>query len=64
MNSNGKILKNKKITVKFKGKTYNVKTNAKGIAAFKIKVNSKIGKFTITTSYGSMKNTNKITVKK
>ena len=64
LNSNGKILKNKKITVKFKGKTYNVKTNAKGIAAFKIKVNSKIGKFTITTSYGSMKNTNNITVKK
>ena len=64
LNSKGKILKNKKITVKFKGKTYNVKTSAKGIAAFKIKVNSKIGKFTITTSYGSMKNTNKITVKK
>ena len=63
LNSKGKVLKSKKITVKFKGKTYKVKTNKKGIATFKIKVNSVKGKFTITTSYGSLKNTNKITVK-
>lgn len=63
LNSKGKIQKNKKITVKFKGKTYKAKTNKKGIATFKIKVNSVKGKFTITTIYGSLKNTNKITVK-
>ena len=63
LNSKGKVLKSKKITVKFKGKIYKTKTNKKGIATFKIKVNSVKGKFTITTSYGSLKNTNKITVK-
>lgn len=63
LNSKGKILKNKKIVVKFKGKTYNAKTNNKGVATFKIKVNAVKGKFTITASYGSLKNTNKITVK-
>ena len=33
---NGKYLKNKKITLKFKGKKYAAKTNKKGIAIFKI----------------------------
>lgn len=64
LDNNGKILKNKQIVVKFKGKTYKVKTNTKGIATFKIKLNSKIGKFAITTSYGNLKVTNTITVKK
>ena len=36
---NGKYLKNKKITLKFKGKTYRAKTNTKGVATFKIKKN-------------------------
>ena len=64
LNKKGKILKYKKVTVKFRGKTYKVKTNAKGIATFKIKAYSKTGKFTLTASYGSLKISKKITVKK
>jgi len=33
---NGKYLKSKKITLKFKGKTYKAKTSKKGVATFKI----------------------------
>lgn len=36
---NGKYLKSKKITLKFKGKTYKAKTNKKGVATFTIKKN-------------------------
>lgn len=36
---NKKYLKNKKITLKFKGKKYAVKTNKKGVATFKISKN-------------------------
>ncbi len=64
LNKNGKILKNKKVTVKFRGKTYKAKTNAKGIATFKIKSYKKIGRFTLTASYGSAKMSKKILVKK
>lgn len=64
LNSKGNILKNKKITFKFKGKTYKVKTNSKGIATLKITKKYKVGKYTITTSYGSAKMKNKITIKK
>ena len=64
LNSAGKILKNKKVTIKFKGKTYKVKTNSKGIATLKIKVNYKVGKYNIKTSYGTASVMNKITVKK
>lgn len=64
LNNKGKILKYKKVTVKFRGKTYNVKTNAKGMAVFKIKALSKTGKFTLTASYGSAKISKMITVKK
>lgn len=64
LNKNGKILKNKYVKVKFKGKTYKAKTNSKGIATFKIKSYSKIGKFTLTAIYGSAKISKKITVKK
>nr|WP_294999065.1 C1 family peptidase [uncultured Methanobrevibacter sp.] len=63
LNKNGKALKNKKITFKIKGKIYKAKTNKKGIATIKIK-NLKRGKYTITTKYGKLKNTNRITVKK
>ena len=64
LNNKGKIIKSKYVTVKFKGKTYKAKTSSKGIATFKIKVNSKVGKFTITAAYGSAKISKKITVKK
>ncbi len=64
LNKNGKALKNKKITFKFKGKTYKVKTNKKGIATLKITKRYNVGKYTITTKYGKLKNTNKIKIKK
>lgn len=64
VNTKGKVLKNKKITFKFKGVTYKVKTNSKGIAKLTINKNLKVGKHTIYTSYGSLKIKNTITVKK
>lgn len=63
VNSNGKALKGKKITFKIKNKKYTAKTNKKGIAKIKVK-KLKIGKYTIKTSYGKVKISNKITVKK
>ena len=36
---NGKYLKGKKLKLKFNGKTYNAKTNKKGVATFKISKN-------------------------
>ena len=62
LNSNGQVVKYKKITFKFKGKTYQVKTNAKGIANLKISKKFKKGKYTITSSYGSLKIKNKISI--
>ena len=64
LNNKGKILKNKKIKFKFRGKTYKVKTNSKGIAKLTIGKNIKVGKFKITTNYGTLKVKNTITVKK
>ena len=64
LNSKGKILKYKKVTFKFKGKTYKIKTNKKGIATLKITKKYKVGKYTITTSYGKLKVKNTIRVKK
>ena len=63
LNNKGKILKNKKITFKFKGKTYKVKTNKKGKAVLKITKKYKKGKYTITSKYGKLKIKNKITIK-
>lgn len=46
--SNGKVIKSKKITFKFRGKTYTAKTNSKGVTSVKITKNIinklKIGK--------------------
>lgn len=64
LNSKGKILKNKVVKVKFKGKTYKIKTNKNGIATFKIPKSLKVGKYTVKTSYGGLTNSNKIVVKK
>ena len=61
LNNNGKVAKNKKITFKFKGKNYRVKTDKKGIATLSLK-NLKKGKYSIVTIYGKagVKNTIKI----
>ncbi len=62
VDKNGKVLKNKKITFKIKGKKYTSKTNKKGIATVSIS-NLKVGKFTISSSYGKCVVNNKITIK-
>ncbi|WP_405270141.1 right-handed parallel beta-helix repeat-containing protein [Methanobrevibacter sp.] len=62
VNKNGKILKGKKVTFKFKGKKYTAKTSKKGIATLSLK-NLKVGKYSVTASYGgcTIKKTIKIT---
>ena len=62
LNSKGKVLKNKKITFKFKGKTYKVKTNRKGKAVLKITKKYRKGKYTITSKYGKLKIKNRIRI--
>ena len=51
LKSGKKPVKNVKVTLKVKGKTYNAKTNAKGKAVFKIKKLSKKGKFKATIKF-------------
>jgi hypothetical protein len=63
---NGKLVKGKKITFKFKGKTYKAKTNKKGIAKVTIKKNviknlKKGKKYTVKVTY--LKDTIKSSVK-
>lgn len=53
-NKKGKAIKGAKIIFKIKGKKYTAKTNKKGIASIKIKINKK-GKYTITISYKGSK---------
>lgn len=43
-----KVLKNTKVVIKVKGKTYSAKTNSKGKATFKITKLTKVGKFSAT----------------
>ena len=64
LNSKGKAYKNQLVKIKFKGKTYKLKTNKKGIVSFNIPKNLKVGKYTIKTTYNALTNTNKIIVKK
>lgn len=66
---NGKFLKKKKVTLKFKGKKYIAKTNKKGVAKFKIskKVLSKLKKgkaYKCQISYGGDKIVKKFKIKK
>ena len=64
LNSKGKAFKNQAVKIKFKGKTYKLKTNKKGIAVFNVSKNLKVGKYTIKTVCNGLKNSNKIIVKK
>ena len=66
---NKKYLKSKKVTLKFRGKTYKVKTNKKGLATFKVKNNVlkklKVGKkYTYKVTYKKDTVSKKITIKK
>ena len=63
VNTEGKSLKGKKITFKFKGKKYKAKTNKKGVATLKLKMNLKVGKHKIVVKYGKSKITKKIRIK-
>ena len=54
LSTSGKILKNKKITFKVKGKTYTAKTNSKGIATITLK-NFKVGSYKVSMTYGKAK---------
>ncbi len=62
LNSNGKVFPNQKVTLKVNGKTYTPKSSSNGIATQIIDLPA--GKYTITTEYQGLKNTNQITVKK
>ena len=64
LNSNGKILKNKKITFKLNGKSYKIKTNKKGTAILKITNKYNIGIYKIISKYGNLSITNRIKIKK
>lgn len=62
LNSYGKASPNKKVTLKVNGKTYTPKSNANGIATQIIDL--PVGKYTITTEYDGLVNSNQITVNK
>lgn len=62
-NSLGETLKNKKVTLKVNGKTYNAKTDANGKAVFKINKLTKKGTFSATISYAGDKSYSKVNKK-
>lgn len=64
LNSNGKIVKNKKVSFKFKGKTYTARTNSNGIATLRLKNSYKVGTYYIYTTYGGLTVKNSIKIKK
>lgn len=63
VNVNGKAVKGKEITFKFKGKKYKVKTNKKGIATLKLKPKLKVGTHKLVSKYGKSKFINTIKIK-
>ena len=64
LNTKGKAFAKQTVKIKFKGKTYKVKTNSKGIATLKLGKKLKAGKYAIKTYYAGLTNTNKVIVKK
>ena len=64
LNKKGKALKGKKIKVKFKGKTYKMKTNKKGIAKLKIKYKFRVGTHKLKIKYGKSTITKTIKINK
>ena len=61
-NINGNIYPNQKVTFKLNGKTYSKTTNKNGIAILDINLDAE--KYSITTEYLDLKNTNKININK
>ena len=54
-NNLGKVMKNTKVTLKIKGKTFSAYTNSKGVATFKITKLTKKGKYTSYVKYAGSK---------
>jgi len=63
VDKNGKAVKKKKVTFKIKGKKYTARTNKKGVATASIK-NLKVGKYSISSSFGGCTIKNTIKIKK
>lgn len=59
--SNGKVLKSKKLKLTINGKTYSAKTNAKGIATFKVKLAKKKKTYKYKVKFAGDKGNNKKT---
>ncbi len=64
LKTNGKVYPKRTVQIKFLGKTYKIITNSKGIAAFTVPKNLKVGKYAIKSTFNGITNTNKIIVKK
>lgn len=58
----GKASPNKKVTLKTNGKTYTLTTDKNGLAS--LSIDFEPGKYSITTEYDGLKNTNQITINK
>lgn len=63
LNGKGKAYAKQLVKINFKGKTYKIKTNNKGIATFIVPKDLKIGKYTIKTTYNGYTVSNQLTVK-
>ena len=51
------------VTIKYNGKTYNIKTDKNGYATLKLNTKVKVKKYTIIATYKGVKVTNKVTIK-
>ena len=62
LNTKGKAFAKQTVKVKFRGKTYKLKTKKNGIAKFAVSKKLKAGKYTIKVTYKGLNNVNKIKV--